>query len=130
VVGTYGSATAMVPSGREPATPARAADPPGNADTAGPGPRTSHLTTIVERTAAGPPHHSVPIASALRPEPPREQPAMLLGAAQPSVSVTIGRVDVVAVVEPAAPPPAARPQPRPPAPSLEEYLRERTRRSR
>ena len=97
---------------------------PGATDTVRPQPRVHHLTAIVERTDASPIYHGTPVAPILPPGP-----AEARSASPPSISVTIGRVDVVAVVE-TTPQRASRPASRPPAPSLEGYLRERTRRSR
>jgi hypothetical protein len=48
-------------------------------------------------------------------------------AARPAITVTIGRVDVRAVVAPSSPPQMPKPASRPAAPSLEDYLRERSR---
>jgi hypothetical protein len=120
-----GTAPAARGGSQRTTTSAGARDQPRAMDTDRPGPRAHHLTAIVERTAAGPVYYATPVAPAVHSGPPVGRS----GASPPSISVTIGRVDVVAVVE-TTPPPALRPPSRPPAPSLEEYLRERSGRSR
>jgi hypothetical protein len=99
-----------------------APDPPGAASTGQPRRTASHLTTVAERTTPFPPAHGSPVTPTLPPVP--------RSASQPSISVTIGRIDVLAVLEPAPLPRASNAPSRRPGPSLEEYLRQRTRRSR
>jgi len=92
------------------------------------GRETRNPTTVVQRAMAQPPsRRGAPVVPARQAEPPVID---RIAAAPPSIAVTIGRVDVRAVLEPepAARPPA--PAPKPLTQSLDDYLSERSGRSR
>ncbi len=83
-------------------------------------------TSIVERSTVAPPVTRPPVATTLAAS--RVATPLIASAppARPSITVTIGRVDVRAVVAPSPPPQVPRPAPKPEAQSLEAYLRERS----
>jgi hypothetical protein len=74
-----------------------------------------------------PPRRGAPLVPAGRPEPPVVDRDAVPG---PTIAVTIGRVDVRAVLEPPTPARPPAPAPKPPVQSLDDYLGERGRRSR
>jgi hypothetical protein len=82
-------------------------------------------TEIIDRSTVAPVTRpqAPPALTATRVAMPRIDVAQ---AASPSITVTIGRVDVRAVVAPGPSVQVPRPVPRPAAPSLESYLRERS----
>jgi hypothetical protein len=92
------------------------------------GRETRHLTTVIQRVMAQPPpRRGTPVVPARQPEPPVID---RIAAAPPSIAVTIGRVDVRAVLEPQPAARPAAPAPKPPTQSLDDYLSERGGRSR
>jgi hypothetical protein len=86
-----------------------------------------HRLETVERGIVTPPVPRPPVAAA-RSMPQVATPMIEPTAAvRPAITVTIGRVDVRAVVAPSSPPQMPQPASRPAAPSLEDYLRDRSR---
>ena len=85
-----------------------------------------HRLETVDRAVVTPPVARPPAAAA-RSMPQVATPMIEPAAARPAITVTIGRVDVRAVVAPSSPPQMPKPVPRPAGPSLEDYLRDRSR---
>jgi hypothetical protein len=83
-------------------------------------------TEIVDHSTVAPPVTRPPVATPLAATRVAIPIIESAPAARPSITVTIGRVDVRAVVAPGPPVQAPKPTPMPAAQSLESYLRERS----